>query len=346
MEKFYKILGLKLGASQEEVEEKYNELLKEFDPIKQPDELKEFFSVETEKVKEAYSEISSILINTEFVEKVNDDIKSDIGKKESENIDLDVCENEESFEDSQENNLNKFSISSITELKLKKAYLIMFILGFPLTYLIIGIIDGFYDNIIEIYYDVPFVTLLFHFIGAFIVLLFHIILIKNSIGFSNIRLNLADFFSKRKRYFLTILALTPIVLFSLYALGGMINYSDESDYWYNRYSEIENEVSGVDYDSGCNTRKALKIHNQSNRKLWIYISYKNKSGKWSPWLYWEFQAGGYSGLRWDDETHNNGVIYTSDYRYYIITPSNKPYLYSREAPHITNICNAKCINIY
>ena len=49
MENYYKILGLKLGATLDEVEEKYNKLLKEFDPEKQTDELREFFTSESER---------------------------------------------------------------------------------------------------------------------------------------------------------------------------------------------------------------------------------------------------------------------------------------------------------
>jgi hypothetical protein len=71
MENYYKILGLKVGASLDELEEKYNKLLKEFDPEKQTDELKEFFTSESEKVKEAYKEITASLMNTESVEKVD-----------------------------------------------------------------------------------------------------------------------------------------------------------------------------------------------------------------------------------------------------------------------------------
>ena len=59
MKKYYQILGLDEGATLQEVEKKYNELLKEFDPEKQSDDdLKEFFKSEQDKVKEAYLEIS------------------------------------------------------------------------------------------------------------------------------------------------------------------------------------------------------------------------------------------------------------------------------------------------
>jgi len=83
MENYYKILGLKLGATLDEVEEKYNKLLKEFDPEKQTDELKEFFTSESKKVKEAYKEISASLMNTESAEQKIDEINPEINDLES-----------------------------------------------------------------------------------------------------------------------------------------------------------------------------------------------------------------------------------------------------------------------
>lgn len=81
MKKYYQILGLDEGATLQEVEKKYNELLKEFDPQKQSDDyLKEFFKSEQDKVKEAYLEISLIFTNIneeEVLSKEND--KLDIG---------------------------------------------------------------------------------------------------------------------------------------------------------------------------------------------------------------------------------------------------------------------------
>ena len=85
MKKYYKILGLKPGATLDEVEEKYIELLKEFDPKKQSEDLKEFFTSERQKVKEAYKEISASLINTDSVEQK---IDSDTNEIDSENQDL------------------------------------------------------------------------------------------------------------------------------------------------------------------------------------------------------------------------------------------------------------------
>ena len=59
MKKYYKILGLKTTANFEEVKKKYNELSKEFDPVNQSDDLKEFFIEEQVKLDEAYEKISS-----------------------------------------------------------------------------------------------------------------------------------------------------------------------------------------------------------------------------------------------------------------------------------------------
>ena len=62
MEKNYKILGLKVGDTLEEIVKKYSELLKEFDPKEQDDELKKFFNEEQKKVKKAYKDICLNLI--------------------------------------------------------------------------------------------------------------------------------------------------------------------------------------------------------------------------------------------------------------------------------------------
>ena len=108
MENYYKILGLKEGATLDEVGEKYNKLLKEFDPEKQTDELKEFFTSESEKIKEAYKEISASLMNTESVEKVDDEIPSDTNEIDSENEYLEESLDEEVLSDEVlvDNNLN------------------------------------------------------------------------------------------------------------------------------------------------------------------------------------------------------------------------------------------------
>ena len=66
----HKILGLNVEATLEEVEEKYNELLKEFNPEKQEKDMKEFFQKEQDKVKEAYKEISLNFPNKKEEEEV------------------------------------------------------------------------------------------------------------------------------------------------------------------------------------------------------------------------------------------------------------------------------------
>jgi uncharacterized membrane protein YhaH (DUF805 family)/DnaJ-domain-containing protein 1 len=81
MKKYYQILGLDEGATLQEVEKKYNELLKEFDPQKQSDDdLKEFFKSEQDKVKEAYLKISLSFTN------INEEV---VITKEIDNLDVD-----------------------------------------------------------------------------------------------------------------------------------------------------------------------------------------------------------------------------------------------------------------
>jgi hypothetical protein len=108
MENYYKILGLKVGATLDEVEEKYNKLLKEFDPEKQTDDLKEFFTSERQKVKDAYKEISTSLVDNENIEQVDDEIPSDTNEIDSENEYLEESLAEEVLSDEVivDNNLN------------------------------------------------------------------------------------------------------------------------------------------------------------------------------------------------------------------------------------------------
>ena len=61
MKKYYEILGLKEGATKQEIKKAYNKLSKELDPKKNNNE--EFFVEETKKLNEAYDKLfnSSIL---------------------------------------------------------------------------------------------------------------------------------------------------------------------------------------------------------------------------------------------------------------------------------------------
>ena len=65
MKKHYKVLGLEEGASKAEIEKKYKELSKEYDPKNNDNQ--EFFKEEYEKVQEAYKALitSNILKNPE-----------------------------------------------------------------------------------------------------------------------------------------------------------------------------------------------------------------------------------------------------------------------------------------
>jgi hypothetical protein len=99
MENFYKILGLRVGATLDEIDEKYSELLKEFDPEKQTDELKEFFTSERQKLKDAYKQISLSLVDNKNIEKVDDEIPSDTNEIDSENEDLNESLAEEFLSD-------------------------------------------------------------------------------------------------------------------------------------------------------------------------------------------------------------------------------------------------------
>lgn len=65
MKKYYKALGLEEGSSKEEIEKKYKELSKEYDPKNNDNQ--EFFKEEYEKVQEAYKALiaSNILKNPE-----------------------------------------------------------------------------------------------------------------------------------------------------------------------------------------------------------------------------------------------------------------------------------------
>ena len=65
MKKHYKVLGLEEGASKAEIEKKYKELSKEYDPKNNDNQ--EFFKEEYEKLQEAYKALitSNILKNPE-----------------------------------------------------------------------------------------------------------------------------------------------------------------------------------------------------------------------------------------------------------------------------------------
>lgn len=57
MKNYYQLLGLDQDASIADVEDKYQILIKEFDPSIHEDDLKDYFKLELEKVQDAYSKI-------------------------------------------------------------------------------------------------------------------------------------------------------------------------------------------------------------------------------------------------------------------------------------------------
>ena len=95
MEKYYKTLNLEITATLEEVKEKYNQLVEEFNPEKQEDDLKDFFTEEQNKIKEAYRNILENIINS------NEEDKKDNGLQD---------ENEGEFHD-----LGEYQVSEETK---------------------------------------------------------------------------------------------------------------------------------------------------------------------------------------------------------------------------------------
>ena len=88
MKKYYEILGLKQGATKQDIKKAFNKLSKELDPKKNDNQ--DFFIEETKKLKEAYDKLmnSSILSNKRLKEnKQNDDSQDNNKKSEKENTD-------------------------------------------------------------------------------------------------------------------------------------------------------------------------------------------------------------------------------------------------------------------
>ncbi|MDA0754058.1 MAG: DnaJ domain-containing protein, partial [Candidatus Marinimicrobia bacterium] len=88
MKKYYEILGLKQGATKQDIKKAFNKLSKELDPKKNDNQ--DFFIEETKKLKEAYDKLmnSSILSSKRVKEsKQNDDSQDNNIKSEKENTD-------------------------------------------------------------------------------------------------------------------------------------------------------------------------------------------------------------------------------------------------------------------
>jgi len=77
MGKYYKILNLEITATLVEVKEKYNQLIEEFNPEKQEDDLKDFFIGEQNKIKEAYRNILENIIKSKEEDKKDDGLEDE-----------------------------------------------------------------------------------------------------------------------------------------------------------------------------------------------------------------------------------------------------------------------------
>ena len=84
MKKYYEILGLKEGATKQDIKKAFNKLSKELDPKKNDNQ--DFFIEETKKLKEAYDKLmnSSILSTNKVLDKSNK--KKDINSNETNNV--------------------------------------------------------------------------------------------------------------------------------------------------------------------------------------------------------------------------------------------------------------------
>lgn len=84
MKKYYKILGLKEGASKKEIQITYNRLLKDLDPKNNDNQ--EFFIEETKKIKDAYKKLmnSSILSTKQNHDKSN--TEEDVSSSQTNNV--------------------------------------------------------------------------------------------------------------------------------------------------------------------------------------------------------------------------------------------------------------------
>ena len=84
MKKYYEILGLKEGATKQDIKKAFNKLSKELDPKKNDNQ--DFFIEETKKLKEAYDKLmnSSILSTNKVLDKSNK--KKDTTSDQTNNI--------------------------------------------------------------------------------------------------------------------------------------------------------------------------------------------------------------------------------------------------------------------
>jgi DnaJ-class molecular chaperone len=95
MKKYYEILGLKQGATKQDIKKAFNKLSKELDPKKNDNQ--DFFIEETKKLKEAYDKLmnSSILSTKKLLDKSNK--KEDKASNETNSVKPDSNPKKKSF---------------------------------------------------------------------------------------------------------------------------------------------------------------------------------------------------------------------------------------------------------
>mgnify|MGYP006131539567 CR=1 FL=1 len=84
MKKYYEILGLKEGATKQEVKKAFIKLSKELDPKKNDDQ--DFFIEETKKLKEAYEKLTNISILSTVKVPNKSNLKEDQTSNETNNM--------------------------------------------------------------------------------------------------------------------------------------------------------------------------------------------------------------------------------------------------------------------
>jgi hypothetical protein len=153
LKKYYEILGLKQGATKQDIKIAFNKLSKELDPKKNDNQ--DFFIEETKKLKVAYDKLmnSSILSSKRIKEsKQNDDSQDNNKKSEKENTDPPT--NEKS------NFMKTLKEISVAVLSIAMIKVITQLLAFPSGYIDFGEIFIIYSET-SYGYDFSFIVFLF-----------------------------------------------------------------------------------------------------------------------------------------------------------------------------------------
>lgn len=270
MKKHYKTLGLKKDSTIEEVEKKYKQLLKEFNPKKQSEDLKDFFKTEQDKVKEAYEEISLNFTNKKETE------------EEEEVIFNEVDEIEKEFEDIESNHSDENDFREEEE----KGMLFQF--------------KKIFSNLHKKYGT-----------RVLVLILMNVILV--------------------------IFLIISVVI-------GVTQHSEKNNSFALYLERISNYRLSQEYNSGCSKRRTIKIDNNSNKTVKVYMKRREntESGDWTEWEYWTISPNEESKCR----DINNKTLYLTDYKYYITDMNGTEIQYSKAFPQTTDICSQYKIRVH